>query len=157
MSDYEDLVINDYLKPCPHCGFEKPHARKYAGEDDFPDKYAILCDYSEGGCGAESGHYHTLHEATLMWNKRTEEIQPKLVKVPIELTKHRVRMDLTEFVIHQLKPCTETDNSSINYLDVANNINSYDDNWCNSNEEIDIAPEIDSIVNQIMNKLFDKA
>lgn len=157
MPDYEDLVVNDYLKPCPHCGFENPHARKYVGENDFPDKYAILCDYRDGGCGAESGHYHTLHEATLMWNKRTNDTPPKLVKVPIELTKHRVRMDLTEFVIHQLKPCTETDTSSVNYLDVANNISSYDDNWCNSNEEINIAPEIDSIVNQIMNKLFDKA
>ena len=157
MKEYEDIVVNEYLKPCPHCGFEKLHARKYTGENDFPDKYAILCDYSEGGCGAESGHYHTLLEAILMWNKRTEEITSELVKVPIELTKQRVRSDLTEFVTHQLQPCTETDTSSINYLDVATNINSYDDNWCNLNEEIDLTPEIDSIVNQIMNKLFDKA
>lgn len=157
MKEYEDLVVNEYLKPCPHCGFEKLHARRYLEEDDFSDKYAILCDYRDGGCGAESGHYHTLLEATLMWNKRTEEIKPKPVKVPIELTKHRVRIDLTEFVIHQLKPCTEVDTSSINYLDVANNISSYDDNWCNSTEEINITPEIDNIVNQIMNKLFDKA
>ena len=157
MKEYEDLIVEEYLKSCPHCGFEKPHARKYAGEDDFPDKYAILCDYRDGGCGAESGHYHTLMEATLMWNKRADGMNPKPVKVPLELTKQRVRNDLIEFVTHQLKPCTETDTISINYLDVANNINSYDDNWCNHNEEIDITPEIDSIVNQIMKKLFDKA
>lgn len=161
MKEYEDMVVNEYLKPCPHCGFEKPHARRYAGEDDFPDKYAILCDYSEGGCGAESGHYHTLLEAILMWNKRTEETSSKLVKVPLELTKQRVRSDLTEFVIHQLKPCmrrrpTEVP-TTVDYMDIACNIDSYDDSWCDRHMDIDLRSEIDGIVNQIMDKLFDKA
>ena len=161
MQEYEDLVVNEYLKPCPHCGFDKLHGRKYISQDDFPAKYAILCDYSEGGCGAESGHYHTLLEATLMWNKRTENITPKLVKVPLELTKQRVRSDLYEFVTHQLKPCMNrrpTDvPTTVDYMDVACNIDSYNTDYCNRYMEIDITPEIDSIVNQIMNKLFDKA
>ena len=162
MPEYEDIVVNEYLKPCPHCGFEKPHARKYTGKDDFPDKYAILCDYSEGGCGAESGHYHTLLEATWMWNKRTDDITFKLIKkVPLELTKQRVRSDLTEFVTHQLKPCMSRRSTdvptTVDYMDIACNIDSYDENWCHRYMDIDLTPEIDSIVNQIMTKLFDKA
>ena len=154
MSEYKDLVTDEYLKPCPHCGFEKPHIRQYAAEDiGFFSKYAVICDYRDGGCGAESGHYNNKIEAISNWNSRITEAE----SVSMDTTKQRVRNDLYDFVTHQLKACVDTDTSSINYLDVANNIKSYDDRWCDRNKEIDITPEIDSIVNQIMEQLFAKA
>lgn len=59
------------LKPCPFCGSE-PTIRVYRGKDGWRDRYAVLCRYDEGGCGAESGLYHYENEAVEAWNRRAE-------------------------------------------------------------------------------------
>lgn len=62
------------LKKCPFCGGEEPVTviiRK--GKDGWRDRYAVLCDYDYGGCGAESGWYHYEEEAIEAWNRRTND------------------------------------------------------------------------------------
>lgn len=150
MIEYIDIKVDEYLKPCPHCGFFKPQGRKYLS-DSFSPKYAVLCDYREGGCGAESGHYHTLFEAVSNWNQRTVVSE----NTTLELTKERVRADLIDLVTYELIPLMRCEHSNrINYLDVAKNIESYDESYCDTTKEIDLTSEINSIVNKVMDKLF---
>lgn len=59
----------DTLKPCPFCGNE-PTIRIFEGKDGWRDRYAVICRYDEGGCGAESGLYHYQEEAVYAWNRR---------------------------------------------------------------------------------------
>lgn len=60
------------LKKCPFCGGEGTViVRK--GKDGWRDRYAVLCDYNHGGCGAESGWYHYEEEAIESWNRRVED------------------------------------------------------------------------------------
>lgn len=66
------------LKPCPHCGNTQPVGRRYPGEDGFRDRLSILCHYDDGGCGAESGHYHTWIEAVSSWNRRDGITEPAI-------------------------------------------------------------------------------
>lgn len=70
---FMDFTVDEYLEPCPFCGNSKPRGRIYFGQDGFRDRYAILCHYFEPGCGAESGHYHTMQEAIDSWNRRTPQ------------------------------------------------------------------------------------
>ena len=60
------------LKRCPFCGSDGAVIRRYAadGVKLYTDRYAVLCDYRNGGCGAESGWYHSPEEAAAMWNQR---------------------------------------------------------------------------------------
>lgn len=60
------------LKPCPFCHNPNVRMTRYAadGRVRYTDRYAVLCDYNENGCGAESGRYHTPEEAAEMWNRR---------------------------------------------------------------------------------------
>ena len=57
------------LKPYPFCG-EEPTIVIRKGKDGWRDRYAVLCDYRYGGCGAEGPHYHTEWEAAEAWNRR---------------------------------------------------------------------------------------
>lgn len=57
------------LKPCPFCN-NIPTIRIFVGKDGWRDRYAVLCRYDEGGCGAESGLYHYKEEAVEAWNRR---------------------------------------------------------------------------------------
>lgn len=61
------------LKPCPFCG-ERESVRQIVrrGKDGWRDRYSVLCDYEDGGCGAESGWYHYEIEAIEAWNSRVE-------------------------------------------------------------------------------------
>jgi len=65
-------AVKSRLKPCPFCGYRGVDIRVYEadGKERFTNKYAVLCDYRLGGCGAESGHYRTPEEAIIMWNQR---------------------------------------------------------------------------------------
>jgi len=77
------------IEPCPHCGNIQLELRTYPGKDGFLDRYAVLCSYDNGGCGAEGGHYHTVAEAISSWNRRaTMKIETDFsdYKSPIELT-----------------------------------------------------------------------
>lgn len=58
------------LRRCPFCGNPEPRLVRYAGKDGFRDRFAVLCDYDDGGCGAEGGQCHYRHEAVLCWNAR---------------------------------------------------------------------------------------
>ena len=60
------------LKPCPFCGNKELTMNYYPadGVNYFRDRYAVTCDYRKGGCGAESGHYHSVAEAEYVWNQR---------------------------------------------------------------------------------------
>ncbi len=57
------------IKPCPFCGNEGT-VRIFRGKDGWRDRYAVFCNYNEGGCGAESGLYHYEIEAIEAWNRR---------------------------------------------------------------------------------------
>lgn len=60
------------LKPCPFCG--NPGVKTVLlpkdEESRFTDKYMVLCDYREGGCGAASGWCCCPEEAVEVWNQR---------------------------------------------------------------------------------------
>lgn len=61
------------VKNCPFCGGReclRMVCYPADGEKRFRDRYAVLCHYSEGGCWAESGHFHSPEEAIVMWNMR---------------------------------------------------------------------------------------
>lgn len=60
------------LKKCPFCGGEGTVIIR-KGKDGWRDRYAVLCDYNYGGCGAESGWYHYEEEAVESWNRRTKD------------------------------------------------------------------------------------
>lgn len=61
------------LKPCPFCG-EKDAVRMMMreGKDGWRNRFFVLCEYDNGGCGAESGWYHYREEAAEAWNRRAE-------------------------------------------------------------------------------------
>ena len=63
---------SDNLKPCPFCG-EKLTTRlmQRVGKDGFRDRFYVLCEYDSGGCGAQSGWYHSIPEAIDAWNHRS--------------------------------------------------------------------------------------
>lgn len=60
------------LKPCPFCGSE-PTLMVRKGKDGWRDRYYVLCDYSDGGCGASGGWYHYATEAIEVWNRRVSD------------------------------------------------------------------------------------
>ena len=57
------------LKPCPFCKNKKIKICKYSRDEVM---YAAYCDYSEGGCGAESGRRYTIESAIEAWNRRAD-------------------------------------------------------------------------------------
>lgn len=59
------------LKKCPFCGNE-PTLIVRKGKNGWRDRYAVLCDYEHGGCGAESGWYHYEEETIKAWNCRVD-------------------------------------------------------------------------------------
>lgn len=73
---YDDLVH------CPFCGERNPvRMMRRKGKDGWRDRFYVLCEYDSGGCGAESGWYHTEEEAAFAWNHRAE---PQFVVDPVE-------------------------------------------------------------------------
>lgn len=64
---------------CPFCGRHEPVEPINSGmEDDMNYReddtnmisYAIVCNFTKGGCGATAGYRPTEDEATEVWNKR---------------------------------------------------------------------------------------
>ena len=66
------------LKPCPFCGNPNVRVSYYHpdGVNRYRERYAVQCGYDDGGCGAESGHYHSIVEAAYMWNQRKRKWKP---------------------------------------------------------------------------------
>ena len=59
------------LRECPFCGNEyAPRLMRRYGVNGWRDRYYVLCEYDTGGCGAESGWYHSPREAVAAWNTR---------------------------------------------------------------------------------------
>lgn len=61
------------LLPCPFCGHKAMlniHEADVKPFMYFTDRYAILCDYNDGGCGAEGAHRKDKDEAIELWNRR---------------------------------------------------------------------------------------
>lgn len=67
------------LKPCPFCGStDAPRLYTRHGKDGWRDRYMVLCDYDDGGCGSSSGWYHYPGEAVECWNRRanSDDLSP---------------------------------------------------------------------------------
>lgn len=60
------------LKRCPFCGFKGVRLIRYPrdGVHLYSDRYAVLCDWRDGGCGAEGGLRKSADEAKEVWNQR---------------------------------------------------------------------------------------
>lgn len=58
------------LEKCPFCGSQISLLIVEHPQDGFGSRYAVLCDYREGGCGAEGPWYHSPEEAEWAWNNR---------------------------------------------------------------------------------------
>ena len=58
------------MKQCPFCGNQRVKLQKVEGKDGWRDKYYVLCDYRDGGCGASGGIRHMAIEAEQVWNMR---------------------------------------------------------------------------------------
>ena len=69
---YRPEFAKNGLRLCPFCGNE-PTIRILKGKDGWRDRYAVICNYDDGGCGAESGLYHYEAEAIDAWNRRIQK------------------------------------------------------------------------------------
>lgn len=58
------------ILPCPFCGFKSPHISAHPGTSGFRDRYSVLCDYQDGGCGADGSWHHERADAVEAWNQR---------------------------------------------------------------------------------------
>lgn len=61
------------LKPCPFCGNKDVILMTRNGHDGWRDRFYVLCDYNDGGCGASGGWYHHPYEAGNAWNRRAKD------------------------------------------------------------------------------------
>jgi len=69
------------LEPCPFCGNHDRvyviayHACDYVDQSEGLDGFIAICDASgfgrKNGCGAATGWYETIAEATAAWNRRS--------------------------------------------------------------------------------------
>lgn len=76
-------IGHDRLKPCPFCGKRAPVRVLDSNElegvgpgdegyESNPD-HAVVCSFTDGGCGASSGYRSTGREAVEAWNRRGGE------------------------------------------------------------------------------------
>lgn len=63
------------IKPCPFCGSNESPRLKANSEDypKAPECYTVVCDFTESGCGAESGFQYNPIKAIQAWNTRSGE------------------------------------------------------------------------------------
>ena len=72
--------MQNKLRKCPFCGKRVAVCETVADiglmDDDYPDYdwaknlYAVVCNYTAGGCGAATRGYATVKAATKAWNRR---------------------------------------------------------------------------------------
>ena len=61
------------LKPCPFCGMEVAMVYTQSERDEIqcdPERYTIVCSWTENGCGATCGYHSTVSKAIKRWNTR---------------------------------------------------------------------------------------
>ena len=66
------------LIPCPFCGGRNVKVierKRHAGKETEKVSYAVLCNYREGGCGANGGRRRTPLEAKIVWNQRVHLVR----------------------------------------------------------------------------------
>ena len=61
---------NYRVRSCPFCGNPDVEMVIMPGKDGFRTKFAVRCNYDNGGCGAEGGWRHDDQEAVDVWNQR---------------------------------------------------------------------------------------
>lgn len=72
MCGRKGLIVLSKILFCPHCSSNTaPRITIIEGKDGFRNRYAVLCDYENGGCGAEGGYRHSEEEAIAVWNERS--------------------------------------------------------------------------------------
>lgn len=59
-----------YARRCPFCGNPDLQLIVIPGKDGFRTRFAVRCNYDDGGCGAEGGWRHDPDEALDVWNQR---------------------------------------------------------------------------------------
>ena len=64
------IGLDRKVKRCPFCGYSDPEMVVIPGRDGFRTRFAIRCNYDNGGCGAEGGWRHSPDEAVDAWNQR---------------------------------------------------------------------------------------
>lgn len=69
------MLTVEEIRECPFCGSEELIISEYFPQENevyiyFSKRYAIKCDYNEGGCGVEGTHCKSLEEAIELWNTR---------------------------------------------------------------------------------------
>ena len=69
--------MTEKLKPCPFCGNDKINICRYERTGESFSMYAAYCDYSEGGCGAESGRRYSIDSVKEAWNRRKDDAEAK--------------------------------------------------------------------------------
>lgn len=65
------------LRKCPFCAFKYPHMMIHPPDNVnlFAFRYSILCDFQDGGCGAEGGWSKTKEGAIDLWNQRKRKYE----------------------------------------------------------------------------------
>jgi hypothetical protein len=62
-------------KACPFCGnVTSLTVILNTCDDEYCKSYAVLCDYTHGGCGATGGYRESDKEAIAVWNLRLQDV-----------------------------------------------------------------------------------
>lgn len=61
------------LQKCPFCGRSVASIWSQSERDEYkvePERYTVVCGWSQRGCGANCGWHETVEEAVQRWNSR---------------------------------------------------------------------------------------
>lgn len=61
------------LQRCPFCGMDVATIMTQSERDERPvepERYAVVCSWSENGCGATAGFHESVQKAVSRWNTR---------------------------------------------------------------------------------------
>ena len=61
------------MERCPFCGRDVATIFTQSERDEYPcdpERYTVVCSWSEGGCGATCGFHDSVFKAVSRWNTR---------------------------------------------------------------------------------------